>query len=367
MGILERIKEIEEEMARTQKNKATEYHLGLLKSRLARLRSQLLEGPKGQGKSDEKGFEVVKHGDARVALVGFPSVGKSTLLSMLTKTKSETAAYEFTTLTTIPGVLEYRDAKIQLLDLPGIIEGASQGKGRGRQVIAVARSADMILLMLDAMKAEEQRILLEKELETVGIRLNKRPPNVYFAKKNSGGILFTSTVPLTRMNEKMAYMILHEYRIHNAEILIREDISVDEFIDVVEGNRQYIRCLYVYNKIDSTTIEHVDRLARMEHSVVVSCELGLNLDYLVEKIWEYLQLIRVYTKKQGNPPDLREPLILREGSTVEDACKAIHRSLADPSQFRYALVWGRSAKHDPQRVGLSHPLLDEDVLQVVKK
>ncbi|EME29972.1 GTP-binding protein isoform 2 [Galdieria sulphuraria] len=348
MGILERIKEIEEEMARTQKNKATEYHLGLLKSRLARLRSQLLEGPKGQGKSDEKGFEVVKYGDARVALIGFPSVGKSTLLSMLTKTKSETAAYEFTTLTTIPGILEYRDAKIQLLDLPGIIEGASQGKGRGRQ-------------------AEEQRILLERELETVGIRLNKRPPNVYFAKKNTGGILFTATVPLTRMNEKMAYMILHEYRIHNAEILIREDITVDEFIDVVEGNRQYIRCLYVYNKIDSTTIEHVDRLARMDNSVVVSCELELNLDYLVEKIWEYLQLIRVYTKRQGNPPDLKEPLILREDSTVEDACKAIHRSLADPTQFRYALVWGRSAKHDPQRVGLTHPLLDEDVLQVVKK
>jgi len=61
----------------------------------------------------------------------------------------------------------------------------------------------------------------------------------------------------------------------------------------VEGNRQYIRCLYVYNKIDSTTIEHVDKLARMEHSVVVSCELGLNLDYLVEKIWEYLQLVSV--------------------------------------------------------------------------
>lgn len=152
----------------------------------------------------------MKHGDARVALVGFPSVGKSTLLSKLTKTKSETAAYEFTTLTTIPGVLEYRDANIQLLDLPGIIEGASQGKGRGRQVIAVARSADLILLMLDATKAEEQKVLLERELETVGIRLNKRAPNVYFAKKNTGGILFTSTVPLTWMNEKMAYMILHE-------------------------------------------------------------------------------------------------------------------------------------------------------------
>lgn len=213
MGILERIKEIEQEMARTQKNKATEYHLGLLKSKLAKLRSQLLEGPKSSGSSAEKGFEVVKYGDARVAMVGFPSVGKSTFLSTVTKTKSEAAAYEFTTLTCIPGILEHKGATIQLLDLPGIIEGASQGKGRGRQVIAVARSADLILLMLDATKAELQKVLLEKELESVGIRLNQRPPNLYFKQKKTGGISFTATVPLTHMNEKLAYGILHEYRI----------------------------------------------------------------------------------------------------------------------------------------------------------
>lgn len=80
-----------------------------------------------------------KSGDARIALVGFPSVGKSTFLSKITKTKSEVAAYSFTTLTAIPGVLEYGGAEIQVLDLPGIIEGASEGKGRGRQVISAAK------------------------------------------------------------------------------------------------------------------------------------------------------------------------------------------------------------------------------------
>src|SRR5271170_4914042 len=97
---------------------------------------------------------------------------QSTLLSTLTKTKSETAAYEFTTLTCIPGVIEYKDATIQLLDLPGIIEGAAKGKGRGKQVIAVARTADVVLMMLDASKAEIQKELLTQELESVGIRLN---------------------------------------------------------------------------------------------------------------------------------------------------------------------------------------------------
>ena len=101
------------------------------------------------------------------------SVGKSTLLSMITKTTSETGAYEFTTLTCIPGVIEYKGANIQLLDLPGIIEGAASGKGRGKQVIAVARTADCVIMQLEAHKSDYQREHLTMELEAVGIRLNQ--------------------------------------------------------------------------------------------------------------------------------------------------------------------------------------------------
>lgn len=102
------------------------------------MRAQLLE-PTGGSSGGGAGFDVSKSGDARIALVGFPSVGKSTFLSKITKTKSEVAAYSFTTLTAIPGVLEYGGAEIQVLDLPGIIEGAAEGKGRGRQVISAAK------------------------------------------------------------------------------------------------------------------------------------------------------------------------------------------------------------------------------------
>ena len=121
--------------------------MGILKSKIAKLRTQLLEPEKGPG-SEATGFEVVKYGDARIALIGFPSVGKSTALSLLTGTESEAANYEFTTLTCIPGIIHYKGTKMQLLDLPGIIEGAANGKGRGRQVIAVAKSADLVLMML---------------------------------------------------------------------------------------------------------------------------------------------------------------------------------------------------------------------------
>ncbi|PHU01105.1 hypothetical protein BC332_30892 [Capsicum chinense] len=272
MGIVEKIKEIEAEMARTQKNKATEFHLGQMKARIAKLRTQLLE-PKGGSGGAGEGFEVTKYGHGRVALIGFPSVGKSTLLTMLTGTRSEAASYEFTTLTCIPGIIHYNDTKIQLLDLPGIIEGASEGKGRGRQVIAVSKSSDIVLMVLDASKSEGHRQILTRELEAVGLRLNKRPPQIYFKKKKTGGISFNSTLHLTHINEKLCYQILHEYKIHNAEVLFREDATVDEFIDVIEGNRKYMKCIYVYNKIDVVGIDDVDRLSRQPNSIVISCNM----------------------------------------------------------------------------------------------
>ena len=183
MGILERIKEIELELTRTQRNKATTTHIGLLKSQLARLQTQLLMPDSSSG-GQSGGFSVAKSGDGRVALIGFPSVGKSSLLNAVTDTKSEAAAYEFTTLTCIPGNLVINGTKIQMLDLPGIIEGAAQGKGRGREVISVAHSADLILMVLDGAREEnnQHRDILTRELETMGIRLNRTPPDIYFKK-----------------------------------------------------------------------------------------------------------------------------------------------------------------------------------------
>ncbi|XP_055955156.1 developmentally-regulated GTP-binding protein 2 [Patella vulgata] len=364
MGILEKIAEIEREIGRTQKNKATEYHLGLLKAKLARYRQQLLE-PSSKSSVKGDGFDVMKSGDARVALIGFPSVGKSTLLNTLTATHSECASYEFTTLTCIPGVIEYKGANIQLLDLPGIIEGAAQGKGRGRQVISVARTADLVIIMLDATKKDVQRELLEKELEAVGIRLNKRRPNIYFKHKKGGGVSFNSMVPLTKCNERMVQLILHDAKIFNCEVLFREDCTTDEFVDVMIGSRVYLPCLYVYNKIDQISIEEVDRLAHQPHSVVVSCNMKLNLDYLLEMVWEHLDLIRIYTKKRGEPPDFGDGLIMRRNSTVEHVVHSIHRSLVE--RFKVALVWGTSVKYNPQHCGLNHLMNDEDVIQIFKK
>ncbi|PRT53916.1 Ribosome-interacting GTPase 1 [Wickerhamiella sorbophila] len=364
---VDKIKAIESEMARTQKNKATSFHLGQLKAKLAKLKRELLTPTGGGGGGTGVGFDVARTGVASVGFIGFPSVGKSTLLSTLTGTHSEAAAYEFTTLTTVPGIIKYRGAKIQMLDLPGIIEGAKDGKGRGKQVIAVARTCNLIFIVLDVNKPLQHKQVIERELEGFGIRVNKEKPNIVFRKKDKGGISITSTVQLTNLDNDEVKAVMNEYRITSAEIAFRCDATIDDLIDVLEEqNRFYIPVIYVLNKIDSISIEELDLMTRIPNCVPISSEHQWNLDELLEYMWEKLNLVRVYTKPKGKQPDYNEPIVLRQGrSTVEDFCNAIHKSLV--TDFKNAVVYGTSVKHQPQYVGLSHVLQDEDVVTILKK
>ena len=173
-----KIAEIEAEMMRTQKNKATETHLGMLKAKLAKLRKEQVDSIMAKGSGGGEGFDVSKTGDSRIGLIGFPSVGKSTLMTKLTTVDSEINEKEFTTLTCIPGIIEYKGSKIQLLDLPGIIEGAKDGRGKGRQVIGVARTCNLILVCLDAVKPLNHKRIIDNELEGVGIKLNRKVPDI---------------------------------------------------------------------------------------------------------------------------------------------------------------------------------------------
>lgn len=139
-------------------------------------------------------------------------------------------------------------------------------------------------------------------------------------------------------------------------------------IDTLEGNRRYIKGLFVYNKIDTITMEDVDYLAKQKDSVVISCNLKLGTDFFLEKMWEYLGLVRVYTKKKGQSPDFSEPIVLRMhkgGYTIAAFVNQIHRELID--SFKEALVYGKSVKYSPQKCGLQHILADEDVVQICKK
>ncbi|KAI9656490.1 MAG: GTP-binding protein rbg1 [Bathelium mastoideum] len=357
---VDKIKEIEAEMAKTQKNKATSFHLGQLKAKLAKLKRELLT-PTSSGGGGGIGFDVARTGVASVGFIGFPSVGKSTLMSRVTGQHSEAAAYEFTTLTTVPGQVMYNGAKIQMLDLPGIIQGAKDGKGRGRQVIAVAKTCHLIFIVLDVNKALTDKRVIENELEGFGIRINKEPPNIKITKKDKGGISITSTINLTHIDHDEIKAVMNEYRIASADIAIRCDATVDDLIDVIEAkNRSYIPVIYALNKIDAISIEELDILYRIPHACPISSEHGWNVDELLEQMWDQLSLRRVYTKPKGKLPDYSEPVVLRATAcTVEDFCNAIHKTIVE--QFRTAIVYGKSVKHQPQRVGLSHELADEDI------
>ena len=358
MGVTEKLKELEDELARTQKNKATEYHIGIVKSKIAQLRRELIS-PKKHGTS-AGGFDVKKSGDATVAMIGLPSVGKSTLMNKLTNAESKIAAYAFTTLKCIPGIMEYNDTKIQVLDLPGIIEGAKDGRGRGREVIAVARNADLILIMVEGANPRQNRII-ETELYGFGIRINSQPPEVSIAKMIRGGVTINSTVPLTKITQKGILAALNQYSIFNANVVLHRDITIDEFIDALEANRAYIPALYILTKVD--LIKELPKLAF--DYVPISVGDLKSMDKLKKEIYERLELIRIYTKKRGEEADLNEPLVVRRGITVAEACEKLHRDLK--KEFRYALIWGKSVKHQPQRVGLNHVMGEGDIIQIIKR
>jgi len=369
--MLQKIADIESEMARTQKNKATNGHLGLLKAKLAKCRAAIItEGTKGSGGGGgtNAGFEVSKTGDARVGFVGFPSVGKSTLLNKMTGQESEVAAYEFTTLTCIPGILYHKGAKIQLLDLPGIVEGAKDGKGRGKQVISTAMSCSLILVILDVMKPIFQKRKIEHELEGFGLRLNTKPPDILFKKREKGGMA-VSIAPgyeLVDCDEENICAVLKEYKHMNAQLRINCNATIDDIIDVIEGNRKYVPALYVMNKIDQITIEELDIIAEVPHHCPVCAHHEWNLDGLADMIWKYMALLRIYTKPKGQIPDYTAPVILpAEKNSIEEFCNRIHRTLL--ANFKVALVWGSSVKHNPQHCGKDHRLMDEDVVQIIKK
>lgn len=361
MGVSDKLAELEAELARTQKNKATEFHIGILKAKIAKLKREMIS-PSKSGGAKAGGFDVRKTGDSTVVFIGLPSVGKSTLLNRLTGSKSEVASYAFTTLTCIPGMLDYKGAKIQLLDLPGIIIGASEGKGRGKEVLAVARSADLVLLVLDVFQPDAYDAII-RELENMGIRVNQHKPDVVVTKKLKGGVNVVSTVKLTKIDKRMIVGVLGEYGIHNADVVLREDINSDQFIDIIVGNRKYIRALTILNKIDLVTQEYIKTLKFK--FVPVSAEKDKNIEDLKEEIYRELDLIRIYTKPRMGEADLSEPLMVRRGSTVRDVCEKLSEDLL--VNFKFAVVWGKSAKFNGQKLGLDHTLADGDIIHIARR
>lgn len=357
-SVEEQIKDIEEEIKKTQYNKATQHHIGLLKAKIARLREKRESG--GRGKKGS-GYAVRKTGDATVVLVGFPSVGKSTLLNKLTNAESRVGAYAFTTLTVVPGVMEYNHAKVQVLDVPGLIKGAATGSGKGREIIAVIRSSDLIIFVLDPFSLNHYDAL-RKELNDAGIRVDQRPPDVKITRRERGGLDITSTCKLTKMSRETIIGVLQEFSINNAAVVIRDDITSDELVDVILKNRTYISSMVVINKADMATKQQLQSAKKQfPKALVISAEKD-DVTSVKESIFKHLNLIRIYLKEVGKKPDMDVPLIVRSESSVSDVCNRLHKDFV--SKFKFAKVWGSSAKFDGQVLHGTHVLKDRDVLEI---
>ncbi|MFC7139008.1 OBG GTPase family GTP-binding protein [Halosimplex aquaticum] len=366
MGLEEEIREIEEEIATTPYNKSTESHIGRLKAKLAEKKEKLENQSSAGGGS---GYAVEKTGDATVALVGFPSVGKSTLLNALTNAESEVGSYEFTTLDVNPGMLQYNGANIQMLDVPGLIEGAAEGRGDGQAVLSVVRTADLVVFVLSVFEIDQYERLSE-ELYNNKVRIDTEPPRITVRKKHKDGINVTSSVDLD-LDEETIKSVLRERGYVNADVNIGEQVDIDRLLDGVLDNREYLPSLVSVNKADLIEPDYLDTVHEQlrEHdidpdeAIFISAQEEKGLDALKEAIWEELGLIRVYMDKPGRGVDYDEPLVLREGDTIEDACEKLGGEFEE--RFRFARVSGPSAKHDEQQVGMDHELADEDVLRIL--
>jgi len=362
----EQIAELEAELTKTPYNKATSKHIGRIKAKIAKLRDEAVNRAMKSGGGGE-GYSVKKSGDASAVLVGFPSTGKSTLLNKLTGTESEVGAYAFTTLTVVPGALEHKGAKIQLLDIPGLIAGAAMGKGRGKEVIGVVRSADIIIILVDVFNGQHVNVLL-KELYNAGIRINVPKPDITIKKSSVGGIRLSAVGTLDLDIEEVR-TILSESKMMNADVLIRGNATQEDFIDAVQGNRVYVPAFIAVNKvdlIDKAECQEIERTIKERFGaspLMISAHSGYHMEELKDAIYDCLGFMRVYLKPQNEEADMDVPLIVRTGSTVEDVCTKLHRDFV--RRFRYARVWGESVKHGGQRVGIAHSLIDGDILSII--
>jgi hypothetical protein len=197
--------------------------------------------------------------------------------------------------------------------------------------------------------------------------VNQKPPNITIKKKYRGGININTTIQLTKINQKTVESIMNEYGVHSADVVFREDITVDQLIDVMTGNRVYLPGVAALNKADLVSEEYVKELQKklgME-LIPISAKTGMNFDLFREEIYQKLDFIRIFTRsrgvKKGSDDDL--PMMLQRGVTVRMVCQKLHRAMLE--NFRYAQVWGKSAKHPGQKVGLDHILEDDDLVTIV--
>ncbi|MEB3861046.1 MAG: GTP-binding protein [Desulfurococcales archaeon] len=366
--IEEKIKALEEFLSVAPKHKGAENLLLWARRRLAELREEQEARRRKKAGGGGPRIFVERAGAGQAVLLGPPNSGKSSILARLTNAKPEIAPYPFTTQLPMPGMLSYEDVQIQLVDTPPLLLDQPDSPVNNR-VLGVARNANILILVVgldDPDPVSTARRLLSL-LEDRGILVTRARGLVRVVKSRQvTGIKVQGTGRMIGFTEDDLKRLLSSYRIYNAVVEIEGEVTLDDVEAAIFQQRIYKPSIMILNKADlphnREAVIGVRKLLPSDVPLLVaSAKTGKGLEGLGETLFKMLGVIRVYTKQPNKEPD-PQPLIIEKGSTVIEAARRIHKDLA--RNFKYARVWGKSAKYPGQKVGPDHVLEDKDLVEI---
>jgi len=351
------------------KHKGTEKLCSQVKRQMAQLREEI-EKRKQQAKKTSSGpsYYVPKAGAAQMAVIGPPNAGRSSLLKAVTNSSVQVTAWPFGTTKPTPGMLPYEDIQFQLVEVPPIVEGSSEGKAEGFMNLACVRNADGVIIVVDMTDDPAGNFLMIlEELENARILIKPPRGSVEIIKRGHGrNIQFIWEGELVECTEQDIVALLADYKIKSALVRIVGEVSIDTVEDAIFGNAVYRPCFVLANKIDLNNdngmLEQLRQAAASLDVIPISMEKSSNIATMVgKKIFNILGITRIYTKEPGKEP-AKDPIVCRPGTTVGDLARIIHNDFY--KNFKYARLWGPAAKFDNERVGLDRVLLDGSIIQL---
>lgn len=265
-----------QEMLRTApKHKGSETLIRDITKKIGELRRKMQkqrEFEKARTKKSAAGMTVKKEGAGQVVLVGAPNSGKSFLVKKLTHAETEVAPYPFTTVQPIAGMMNFKGARVQLVDLPAVIENSSSGKMQGTQVLSIVRNADSILMPVR--QADEFGVNID-ELAKSGIRVIQARPNIQVSESRFGGISIAGKEFLNCPEEE-AMQFIKGLGFDNLNVVLFEKTSLKDLADVLDSRITFKKALVVC--FDEKTFDEVNNLLE-----------GLVLERVKEKLRESIK------------------------------------------------------------------------------
>ncbi len=366
----EKIKKLQEFMSLFPKHKGTENLRAQVKRKISLLKKEIKEKKqKKAGASSGPKVFVEKEGDAQIVILGPTNVGRSSLLSILTNSKVAILNYPYTTTEPTPGMFNYNDLQLQMVEAPALMDGSSEGGAWGLQTLTSARNADGLVLMVDlSQNPIEQLSLISRELEKAKLLTRKPNARIEIEKKHMGAKLkFIILGRLIDCSVKDLTRLLKSYGIRDATIKIRGEATLDDVEEAIFEGKVYRPAIILANKSDHP--QAAERLEQLKKSVgdemkilAVSCTTKVGLEELGTELFEMLDIMRVYTKEPNKKDASMRPFTIRKGSTVFDLAKRIHSDFY--KQFSYAKVWSKRLRFSPQKVGGTFALQDGDTVEL---